>query len=246
VTEHRFYGELATWWPLISPVEEYEEEATFAAKVLREQGRAAPRTVLELGSGGGHNAWYLKRSFTLTLVDLAEEMLDVSRAINPECEHIAGDMRTVRLGRTFDAVFVHDAIAYMLTEDDLRRALQTAYEHTAPGGHAVFVPDDLRETWQPWTDHGGVDAPGAAKGARYLAWHWTPDPAETITRVEFAFLLRDGDQVTSTHETHLNGLFAAADWRRQLTAVGFEAHAVTEETTEDRAPRTFFVGLKPS
>jgi hypothetical protein len=33
-------------------------------------------------------------------------MLDVSRALNPECEHIEGDIRTVRLERSFDAVRV--------------------------------------------------------------------------------------------------------------------------------------------
>jgi trans-aconitate methyltransferase len=61
----------------------------------------------------------------MTLVDLSEEMLVVSRRLNPECEHLLGDMRTLRLGRSFDAVFVHDAIDYMTTEADLRRAVRS-------------------------------------------------------------------------------------------------------------------------
>lgn len=48
----------------------------------------------------------------MTLVDLSPEMLTTSCALNPECEHLPGDMRTVRLGRLFDAVFIHDAIIY--------------------------------------------------------------------------------------------------------------------------------------
>lgn len=106
---HRFYGDLAVWWPLMSPPAEYAEEAAFAATVLR--SAAIPvREVLELGSGGGHNAAHLKASFAMTLVDLSDEMLDVSRRLNPECDHHRGDMRTVRLGCGFDAVFVHDAV----------------------------------------------------------------------------------------------------------------------------------------
>ena len=31
---YRFYTDLAAWWPLISPPEEYEEEAAFIATVL--------------------------------------------------------------------------------------------------------------------------------------------------------------------------------------------------------------------
>lgn len=56
-------------------------------------------------------------------------MLDLSKKSNPECEHILGDMRTLRLNRTFDAVFVHDAICYMRTREDLRAAIETAFVH---------------------------------------------------------------------------------------------------------------------
>ena len=129
--EHRFYGELADWWPLISQPEEYAEEAAECARHLR--SAAIPvREVLELGSGGGNNAVHLTSSFAMTLVDLSEAMLAVSRRLNPGAEHHQGDMRSVRLGRQFDAVFVHDAVSYMLTEDDLAAAMATAFAHTAP------------------------------------------------------------------------------------------------------------------
>ena len=129
----RLYSDLASWWPLISPPEEYAGEAASAASLLR-TANPPTRTVLELGSGGGNNAFHLKGEFEMTLVDLSDEMLAVSRQLNPECEHIRGDMRTLRLGRTFDAVFVHDAIDYMITEADLRRA---AAPRTSIVGRAV-------------------------------------------------------------------------------------------------------------
>lgn len=143
--KHRFYGDLAVWWPLVSPPEEYAEEAAYAATIL---GSASipVREVLELGSGGGSIAFHPKTRYLMTLVDLSSEMLDVSRRLNPSCEHLPGDMRTVRLGRTFDAVFVHDAIDYMTTEEDLRQAIETAYVHCGPGAIVVFVPDCTRET----------------------------------------------------------------------------------------------------
>ena len=171
---HRLYGDLASWWPLISPPEEYAEEAAFAASLLR-TAKPPTRTVLELGSGGGNNAFHLKNEFEMTLVDLSEEMLTVSRQLNPDCDHLRGDMRTLRLGRSFDAVFVHDAIDYMITEADLRQAATTAYEHCRPGGVAVLVPDNIAENFEPGTDYGGDDAPDG-RGARYLSWSSDPDP----------------------------------------------------------------------
>jgi SAM-dependent methyltransferase len=240
---HRFYTDLASWWPLISAPEEYVEEAAFAASLLR--GANPPtRTVLELGSGGGNNAFHLKNEFQLTLVDLSVDMLAVSRQLNPDCEHLRGDMRTLRLGRTFDAVFVHDAIDYMITEADLRLAASTAYEHCRPGGIAVFVPDDIAENFEPSTDHGGHDAPDG-RAARYLSWSSDPDPTDTRTRADYAFLLRASDgSVEIAHDTHEFGLFPRARWLHVLADVGFRARSVAEVTSEDRAPREFFVGTR--
>jgi trans-aconitate methyltransferase len=241
---HRFYGDLAPWWPLISAPEEYAEEAAFAASQLA-SGSGPARTVLELGSGGGNNAYHLKGRFAMTLVDLSADMLAVSQALNPECEHLQGDMRTVRLGRSFDAVFVHDAIDYMCTEDDLREAVTTVYEHCRPGGVAVLVPDDIAENFESGIDSGGHDHPDG-RGVRYLEWSTDPDPSDTTTTTEYAFLLRAADgSVQVAHDTHLLGLFPRDVWLRVLDETGFEARAVAEVTGEDRVPRVFFVGTRP-
>jgi SAM-dependent methyltransferase len=238
-----FYGELAAWWPLISPPSEYAEEAAEAARVLA-TASIGVREVLELGSGGGHNALYLKRHFAMTLVDLSEPMLAVSRRLNPDCEHQQGDMRHVRLERQFDAVFIHDAVDYMTSEQDLRQALATAFVHCRPGGIAVLLPDATAETFQPDSDHGGIDAPDG-RGVRYLEWSWDPDPTDTWALTEYAFLLREADgTVRAVHETHRIGVFARAAWLRLIAEAGFAPDAIEEETSEDRVPRTFFVGHK--
>jgi methyltransferase family protein len=242
---YRLYTDLAPWWPLISPPEEYQEEAAWAAAMLR-SAASDVREVLELGSGGGNNAWYLKRSFTLTLVDLSAGMLAVSRRLNPELTHHQGDMRSVRLGRAFDAVFVHDAVGYLTSEQDLRLAMGTAFAHCRPGGAAVFIPDWTAETFEPGTSHGGSDDP-TGRGARYLEWAWDPGPAGTWALAEFAYLLREADgRVHSVHETHRLGLFSRQTWLRLLAEAGFTASAQTEVTTEDRSPREAFIGRRPA
>jgi ubiquinone/menaquinone biosynthesis C-methylase UbiE len=241
---NRFYTELARWWPLVSPVEQYAGEAAEIERVLRE---AAPegKTVLELGSGGGHNAFHLKRSFQLTLTDLSEDMLEVSRALNPECEHLCGDMRTLALGRTFDLVFVHDAVDYMTTETDLGAAMATAYRHCQPGGAALFVPDHLEESFGPGTDWGGSDG-ARGEGIRFLEWSYDPDPTDTSVTTVYTFVTREADgRIGSFSEGHHFGLFSRAQWLRLLSQQGFFAEALIERTNEDRLPRVMFLGRRP-
>jgi len=105
--------------------------------------------VLELGSGGGHNAVHLKAHFALTLVDLSEQMLEVSRVLNPECEHHQGDMRTLLVDRSVDAVFVHDAVDDMTSQEDLRRPSGRRTCTADPAASRCSFPTTpLRPSWR--------------------------------------------------------------------------------------------------
>jgi SAM-dependent methyltransferase len=240
------YRDLAPWWPLLSAPSEYAEEAEIYRRLLVEAADRPPVTVLELGSGGGNNASHLKGHFELTLVDLSAGMLEVSREANPECEHVQGDMRTVRLGREFDAVFVHDAVNYMTSTGDLRQAIETAAVHCRPGGVALFAPDHLREHFRTGTDHGGNDGNGRA--ARFLEWTWDPDPLDTTFTVDYAYLLRDADgSVRVEHDRHVEGLFPRATWLELLADAGLEARAVPVEHSElEPGSYELFVATRPN
>jgi SAM-dependent methyltransferase len=234
----KLYAELASWWHLLSAPADYADEAAFFRQVLLDVCVKPPRTLLELGCGGGNNASHLKTSFEMTLVDRSAAMLAASRSLNPECEHIQGDMRSIRLGRLFDAVFVHDAIMYMTKKDDLRSAVETAYVHCRVGGVALFAPDHTRENFVPSTKHGGHD--GETRSLRYLEWVYDPDDADSTTVTHFAYLLRDVDgRVRVEQDTHICGLFARADWLHLLQEVGFQP-----EAKPDPFERELFIGIK--
>jgi len=234
----QLYGRLAPWWPLLSDPADYAEEAALFRGMLH-----PARTVLELGSGGGNNASHLKADLDLTLCDRSPQMLAVSRARNPECEHVEGDMRTLRLGRTFDAVFVHDAIMYLTTEADLKALFATAHAHLGPGGRALFVPDDTRETWRPTTKRGGHD--GRDRSLRYLSETRDPDPADTTFVTSFAvtYGARPG-RPQVLHEEHTMGLFPRATWLRLLEEAGFRPQVLPYRHSSFAAPREVFLGVK--
>jgi SAM-dependent methyltransferase len=243
----RLYHDLAHWFHLLTDPAEYAEEAAFYTARLIEACDTPPRTALELGSGGGNNASHMKARFEMTLTDISPGMLALSQTINPECEHIAGDMRTLRLGREFDAVFVHDAVVYMTTERNLRAAIETAFIHCRPGGASLFAPDHLRQSFnQPYTDHGGHDGKDG-RGLRYLEWTWDPDPGDTTYTVDFAYLLREADgSARVEQDRHIEGIFPRATWLRLLREAGFDARAVPfDHSEEEPGSLEVFVAKKP-
>jgi trans-aconitate methyltransferase len=213
------YRELVPWYFLVDPPEDHEEEAGCYQEALERAASPRPETLLELGSGAGNNALHMKRRFRCTLTDLSPDMLALSRTQNPECEHLLGDMRTLRLERTFDVVLVHDAISYMLTEEDLLAAARTAFVHTRPGGAAVFAPDYFQETFEEVTEQ--MTADRGDRSLRGVAWVWDPQPEDSTYRVDYALLLRQGDTVKAVHDQHVEGLFPRETWYRVLAQAGF-------------------------
>ena len=217
----RLYAELADWFHLLTHPSDYEEEANHIVQVVDAAFLGEAKTLLELGSGGGNNASHLKSRFTCTLTDVSAAMLELSQTLNPECKHIQGDMRTLRLGSTFDVVLVHDAIAYMTTEDDLRAVLDTVSAHLRAGGVGILVPDTTRELFAPQTRHGGHDGDG--RRLRYLEWDHDPDPDDTTYDVEFVVvLMEDGEDVRVEYDHHTCGVFAETLWDRLIADVGLE------------------------
>jgi SAM-dependent methyltransferase len=247
---HRMYSDLSSWWTLISHPDHYVEEAGIYARAIlsffpEQAARAERLKMLELGSGGGNNASHLKKIFDNTLVDLSPDMLAVSRQFNPELPHHQGDMRTVRLDQQFDVVFVHDAVCYLLSEDDLRQLMRTARAHLRPGGVVLICPDFTCETFRPTaTVHGG-DEDGRA--LRYLEWTYDPDPSDNTAVTDFAYLLREGaDDVRCLNERHLFGLFSREDWLRLLSEEGFTPHALPFDHSEVEGVTEMFAGVLKS
>ena len=218
----RLYSEFADWFHLLTAPADYAEEAAHYRVALLEGCEGPAKTLLELGSGGGNNASFLKQSFDCTLTDLSPQMLAISAELNPECEHLEGDMRSLRLGRTFDLVFAHDAVDYLTTLDDLRAMAATAFAHVRPGGAALFAPDCVRESFAPETDHGGHDGDDG-RAMRYLEWTHDPDPTDTQYDVEMVYTMRQSDgQIEVAHDHWTCGLFEQAEWHAVFRDAGFE------------------------
>lgn len=238
--QRRLYGDLAWTWPIISAPETYVEESDRFAALLREHSARPPETLLNLGCGAGHNDWTLKRHFRVAGVDVSEDMLALARRRNPEVDYRAGDMRTLRRDETFDAVVIFDSIDYMLTEDDLRAAFETAYHHLAPGGIFVTYQEIIPETFKQNHVQHQVSRRGEDEIV-FIENYYDPDPTDTTIEGVFVYLIRRGGKLTIETDRHLCGVFPTEVWRRLLKEVGFDVRAVLDEPHDVRT----FVCAKP-
>jgi SAM-dependent methyltransferase len=238
--QRRLYDDLAWTWPIISAKENYVHEAETFITVLRTCARRKVETLLHLGCGGGHLDHALKAHLAVTGVDVSEAMLSLARRLNPEVAYLAGDMRTVRLGVTFDAVMVADSIDYMLSEDDLRAAFVTAFTHLKPGGAFCTYAEETRDRFHQNRTRLSVRSQNDAEIV-FIENAYDPNPADTTYENVFVYLIRRDGRLQIETDHHLGGLFPVATWLRLLGETGFE---VAQLTFDDEESIPMFVGVK--
>jgi SAM-dependent methyltransferase len=246
MTTPRLYSDLAHLWPMLSPVEHYEAEADVLRGLIGAHFDDVGETILsllELGVGGGHTLVHLADEYECTAVDLSETMLANCRALIPQAELVIGDMRSVRLNKAFDVVFIHDAIDYMLSEDDVRRTLETVAVHLKPGGLCVIAPTYTRETFID----GDVADDGTTTDSEeltYFTYIHDPDPADDTFEMILLYLIRDLEtrKVELVEDRHTCGLFSEEQWVAWMRDAGFEARQLDADTKGE--PWTLFVGVK--
>ncbi|MEZ6189839.1 MAG: class I SAM-dependent methyltransferase [Phycisphaerales bacterium] len=245
MTTPRLYSDLAYLWPMLSPVEHYEAEgeAVRTDRAHLEDVRGNKTIPPGTGRGRRTHAGTLADEYECTAVDLSESMLANCRTLIPQVELVVGDMRSVRLDKTFDVVFIHDAIDYMLSEDDLRRTLETVALHLKPGGLCVIAPTYTRETFVD----GDVADDGTSTDSEeltYFTYIHDPDPSDDTFEMILLYLIRDMQtrKVELVEDRHTCGLFSEEQWVAWMIDAGFEARQLDADTEGE--PWTLFVGGK--
>lgn len=245
IPQYRLYNDLAFLWPYVSRPEEYAEEAGIWRAILRERLGEGRHSILELGVGGGHNLSHLAGEFEATAVDPSDAMLAHCAELNPGVELHKGDMRNVRLGRKFDVVLIHDAISYMLTEDDLRATFETAAAHLESGGLFITGPDWFAETFHPpVVDYRTIsDAERTVTKIEYL---YDSDPTDTQMETLFTYIIRTAGDFRVEHDRHTTGLFSRPTWLRLMQETGFTTELRPFKLSSMDRAYELFVGIKES
>jgi len=233
---------LAYLWPIISPPEEYGSEAAFFGDVIREELGPGRHKLLELGVGGGHNLSHLTDDFDCTAVDLSPAMLALSKGLNPGVEHHVGDMRNIRLERTFDTVLVHDSASYLLTEQDLTETFATAAAHLRPGGVLMVAPDWFQETFPDGWVYNWDRQQGDIE-VNIQEVMVDPDPSDTQVESTYTYTIKKAGVTTVEVDTHITGLFSIQTWSDLMGQAGFRVEARTLPPNEGGYGSWLFIGV---
>lgn len=229
----RLYTDLAWLWSMWGDAAtEYAHYCQHVTGLIRRYAKRPADTLLDIGCGGGKNVLNLKREFNVTGVDLSSTMLEQAKELNPECTFVQGDMRNIRLDRTFDAVLMDDAISYMSCLTDFMAAFRTAHAHLNPGGVLVTTPDVTTETFQQ-NKTSATPATRDGLDVVFVENVYDPDPTDEQCETTILYLIRDHGRLRIETDHWTLGIFSLDTWRHVLRDSGFEVHEGRYNLGED-------------
>lgn len=243
VKRNRLYDEFAHLWPVISDPADYAYEASHWRNTIREKLGDGRHRLLELGVGGGNMLSHLVSEFDAVGVDISDKMLANSRRLNPSVEHVIGDMRHIRLDQLFDAVIIHDAINYMVTEQDIRDIFETAHAHLRPGGIVIAAPDYYRETF---TDPIILHSHSVTEKVRltHIEYFYDLDVNDSVIECLMIYVIREGGKLRIHKDMHVLGLFAKQRWLELLLECGFAVETRPYLVHDDHREAWLLVGAR--
>ena len=221
------FNEYARYYDLLYRDKDYAGESDYIHRLIQARSPGAG-TVLNLGCGSGrHDRCLVERGYTVTGVDLSEEMLRAARnaaAGTDALSYVRGDARSIRLGKTFDVVIsLFHVMSYQVTNRDLLEAFATAHAHLKPGGLFIF---------DCWYGPGVLTDPPTVRvkeledeaiSATRIAQP-TIHPNENVVDVNYRVILRDkaSGTVRGITETHRMRYLFQPEVELMLGTSGFQ------------------------
>jgi SAM-dependent methyltransferase len=234
------YGRVARIYDLLytgTGIKDYQAESEALHAIIQEASPGA-RTLLDVACGTGAHLEILRIWYQVEGVDLSPEMLEVARTRLGDVPLQVADMRTLDLGRRFDAVTcLFSAIGYVTDPGEMRSTIQRLADHVAPGG--VLIVDGWVRP-EDWGDdyRGGPDV--ASDDDTMVVRLSFSRRTGSITEMDLHHLVRGAEGIEHFVEHHRLALVPTEDYVAAIEAAGLRARAVPFMPSRDRV-----VGTKP-
>ncbi|KEO85161.1 class I SAM-dependent DNA methyltransferase [Tumebacillus flagellatus] len=243
------YGEFAEYYDLLMQDAPYERWMTFLEEAMARLD-LKPRHIADLGCGTGKLTLELfQRGYTVTGVDLSEEMLMIAQSKlerpSPKLRFLCQDLRELVLPEPVElAVSFCDSLSYIVEEEDLRATFARVRQNLKPGGCFLF---DVHSIYKLQEKLGNNVFYEDNEEVTYLWQSRYDDQRQQVEYDITFFALEDADEelYRRFHEFHVQRAYEVDVLRGLLNDCGFTTVEVYADFGWDvptkTAERLFFV-----
>ena len=202
----KIFEKYAEFYDALYKGKDYRAESNYFSSLIANH-RPNRKIMLDLGCGTGRHATeFQKLGYKVVGVDISERMIDIAVYNRPKegPKFFVGDIREIRLDMSFDvALALFHVMSYQVSNEDLRKTLETVHYHLKDGGLFIF---DFWYGPAVLTERPEVRRKEVEENGRRISRIATPtmNINENVVNVEYTVQVYDGrgDLLEETSETH--------------------------------------------
>jgi SAM-dependent methyltransferase len=216
---------------------DYGAESAVLHDLIQSRSPGA-RSLLDVACGTGGHLRHLRRWYDVTGVDVDPAMVAEARVRLPQVPVLEADMRTLALGRSFDAaVCLFSSVGYLRSTEELTAAVGAMSRHLNPGG--VLIVDGWVRP-DAWISGGKTEVTVAASDTVHVVRMTRSRRQDDRTSLEMHHLIATADGIDYVVDVHELTLFAPDDYEAAFSGSGL----VVDTIDGPLAGRDRYVGRK--
>jgi len=143
------YKTISTYYDMMYVNDEsYRSEVDKVVSLVRQYKTSQGNMLLDIACGTGAQAAYLQNDFTVTGIDLSDEMLRVAKKKVKNATFITADMCNFNLNSQYDVILnLYGSIGQVGSLEQMQRAIECAYNHLKQGGIFILTPWSTKESF---------------------------------------------------------------------------------------------------
>jgi SAM-dependent methyltransferase len=222
------YGKSARIYDLLyvgAGIKDYPAEAAELRSIIQGANPNA-RTLLDVACGTGAHLAEMRRWYAVEGVDQSPAMLEVAQSRLPGVPLHVADMRTLDLGRPFDAVTcLFSSIGYLTDPAEMRSAVGRLAAHVAPGGVLILDGWLRPEAWHD--DYRGEPEVSHDDETMVVRLAFSRRSG-SITELDMHHMVRTNSGIDYFSEAHRLALTPTADYVSAVESAGLTARVIPD------------------
>jgi len=198
--------------------ESYQAEVNKVVSLVEQYKISKGDMLLDIACGTGAQAEYLQNHFTVTGIDISDEMLDVAKDKVKNATFINADMCDFELNDQYDVILnLYGSIGHAESLVHMQTSLKCVYKHLKPGGIFILTPWSTKERF----NEALVCRTKTIDTSGFCRMETVRRVSDDKIQIDYHHLISDNLEVTYYQHANFITLFSESEYENSIKEAGF-------------------------